>query len=351
MTNKPVIIHLIKSLNPGGCEYMLLRTLPLLQKYSHYIFTLGPAGYLVNKFKAKGISVVSSTSLLDLLKQIRFLKPRIIITYLFHADLIGGLLIKPITGFKIIPFLRSTYNSFKYLPALLSAWITKPLTTEYLANSEAVKNYYINHLHVSKDKITVITNGINLEDINNIKTKPKTGNKIICVANFHPNKGHSLLLTAFEESFRTHARASLTLVGEGETKTKLIEQIKNYKSRSKIIFTGYRADVISLLNQADIYVLPTKFEGMSNAILEAMACGLPVITSDIPENRELIISGENGLLHNSDDVNDLVQKVNLLLDDSKFRNKLGKAAKRTIITKYNLNLIVRQWDYYLSNQI
>lgn len=351
MGNKPAVLHLIRSLNPGGCEYMLLKTLPLLHKYDHYIFTLGSVGVLAKKFEENRINIINTHSLPYLVKKIKQIEPKIIITYLFHADLVGSLFIKPFTGYKTVPFLRSTYNSFRYLPAILFSWLVKPLINEYLANSEAVKKHYVSRLNIPSEKITVIPNGINLGNLKDVKFRRKTGNKIICVANFHPNKGHSLLLEAFEQVFKSHPNASLLLVGDGKEKTKLTEQIKNYRSRLKIRFMGYREDVFKLLDSADVFILPTSFEGMSNALLEAMACSLPVITSDIPENRELIKSGINGILYNPGDLGDLVNKVNYILDDIKLRNLIGKEARKTIAERFSMDKIVYQWDMYLAGKI
>ena len=109
--HKKTIIHLIQSLDSGGCENMLLRTLPLINKFEHVVITLRKKGELSNKFEENGIKVISinQNSLLDinsyfrLIKIIKSIKPGLIITYLFHADFIGRIILQPVIKTKIIP--------------------------------------------------------------------------------------------------------------------------------------------------------------------------------------------------------------------------------------------------------
>jgi len=367
MENKRKIIHLIQALDNGGCENMLLRTLPLLTDFEHKIITLNHKGELAEQFERKKIDVrnIDQKNLWDifsyfrLLKEIKKEKPDLIFTYLFHADFVGRLFLqvflchsraggKPV---RIIPSLRTTYNHKKYWSARLFEKLTRSFVKNYMANSQSIKNFYVKNIGVDPEKITVIPNGIdtafygkierdeNLKENLNIK---KSELVIICVANLHINKGHKYLLEAFENVYAENNNIKLLLVGDGNEKENLLKQIENYSSKNNILFLGKRTDVPQLLKISDIFVLPTLFEGMSNAIMEAMATGLPIITTDIPENRELITSNEVGILIPTQNAIEIQKNISLLLENETLRKSLGGNVRKEINEKFEIGKITRE---------
>jgi glycosyltransferase involved in cell wall biosynthesis len=367
MATKKKILHIIQSLNRGGCENMLLRTLPLLTTFEHKIITLKEAGELAQRFKQSGLPTenVSCRTLFDvfgivrLRKIVRSEQPDIIVTYLFHADMIGRLTLSGTTNAPIIPFLRTTYNHPKYLIARILEWITKPLVNKYLANSEAVKEFYINHIGVESEKITVIPNGIDLVHFDSMTPDPELRKSlgitpddfiIICVANLHINKGHRYLLEAFESFFPDHPHTTLLLVGDGIERKNLEKQINRYQSKNNILFLGKRSDVPQLLKVSHLFVLPTLFEGQSNAILEAMASKLPIITTDIPENRALLTDNFNSILvpvrHSSVIVEALLQ----LEGNESLRKQISSEARMIIEHSFRLEKIAKRWETSLSER-
>jgi glycosyltransferase involved in cell wall biosynthesis len=358
MEKKKKIIHIIQSLGNGGCENMLLRTLPLLDDFDHTIITLKNPGDLAPKFISAGITVktASCTGVFDIpgiLRLRRLVQEEntdIIITYLFHADMLGRIFLR-IRKVPVIPFLRTTYNHPKYLIARILEWTTKPLVNRYLANSIAVKDFYIKHIGVRPEKITVIPNGINIESFDSITPDPELRKSlgiapsdfvIICVANLHINKGHRYLLEAFEVCNLKNAK--LLLVGEGNERKNLEQQIKNYQSKENILFLGKRNDVQQLLKISDLFILPTLFEGMSNALMEAMACGLPIITTDIPENSILIENEKTGLLVAAKNSSTITQKIKQLQENPILSEQLSKEAKTTIQNSFSLEKIAKKWE-------
>ena len=426
MTQKKKIIHIIQSLENGGCENMLLRTLPLLQDFEHKIITLKTFGELTPKFVSAGIAVETIhcrgffdiSGIRRLQKTVKEENPDIIITYLFHADMLGRLFLRSFLSFRarprrinsarnltpVIPFLRTTYNHPKYLTARILEWLTRPLVKQYLANSEAVKDFYVSHIGVRPEKITVIPNGIDVEYFDSIASDPKLKKSlgidqndfvIICVANLHPNKGHRYLLEAFEHlfipilpadchpglppaPFRGAIRAGdpgsipsppsrldesakrvqggeskrglkLLLVGDGEEKENLQNQIKNYQSKKNILFLGKRSDVPKLLKISNLFVLPTLFEGQSNAIMEAMATGLPIITTDIPENRILIENNISGILVPIQNSAALAQAIQQITENSAMRDQLFEEVKRTIKNSFSLEKIANLFRQFLHS--
>ncbi|MBA4317325.1 MAG: hypothetical protein C0412_02890 [Flavobacterium sp.] len=361
---KKVIVHLIQSLDNGGCENMLLRTLPLVNKFDHIIITLRNGGELAKLFQEKGITVISinQNNLVDinsyrrLLNTIKSLNPNLIITYLFHADLVGRIVLQSVQKIKVIPFLRTTYNHKKYWQARLFEKISKGWVTQYLANSESVRDYYVKQIGVEKNKVTVIPNGIDTDYYNKIP-KDQTLRKelgfhnndivLICVANLHVNKGHKLLLKAFEDLYKTHRNIKLLLIGDGAEKENLQKQIKNYNSKNCVFFLGKRNDVPKLLKISDIFVLPTLFEGMSNAIMEAMASGVPVAVSDIKENKELL--GETGGYYFQTNNSVAISRaIETILISSEEAHKIALNGKEIISKKYDQYLVANKLSKIIS---
>jgi len=374
MTQKKEILHIIQSLDNGGCENMLLRILPLLDDFEHKIITLKELGELASKFVSAGIAVetIHCNSLFDipgilrLRELVREENPDVIITYLFHADMLGRLLLRT-KHTLIIPFLRTTYNHPKYVIARILEWLTKPLVKKYLANSEAVKDFYVKNIGVQPEKITVIPNGIDIAYFDSITPDPELRKSlgikpddfvIICVANLHINKGHRYLLEAFEQlhSLPSHPfqggeskrGLKLILVGDGTERKNLEQQIKNYQSKNNILFLGRRTDIPQLLKISDIFVLPTMFEGMSNAILEAMASGLPVITTGIPENKEIIEDNKTGLIVPVKNSIALAQTIEKLLGDKNQSESLGGNARKKIQEYFDLKIITTKTAKFFS---
>lgn len=364
MVPKKKIIHITQSLDNGGCENMLLRTLPLLHEFEHKIITLKEPGELAPKFVSAGIVVetLQTTSLFDipdifhLRRLIRKENPDIILTYLFHADMIGRFTLHGATSAPIVPFLRTTYNHPKYLIARVLEWLTKPLVKQYLANSEAVRDFYVKHIGVHPEKITVIPNGIDIDYFDSITPDPKLRESlgikpddfvIICVANLHINKGHRYLLEAFEDVCKENANFHLLIVGDGVERDNLKNRIQGYTSKNNISFLGRRTDVPELLKISDCFVLPTLFEGQSNAIMEAMASSLAVITTNIPENRTLIKTDSNGILVPTENSIALIEAIQQIKEGTEMSKRLSKEAKRTIGGSFSLEKVVTKWENIL----
>lgn len=353
MENKKKILHIIQSLDNGGCENMLLRTLPLLDSFDHSVVTLRSPGTLASEFQKNNISVENINlksffyvkGLNRLTQKVTRAKPDIIITYLLHADILGRLVLQVTSKAKVIPFLRTTYNHPRYRLARLFEYLTKRLVSHYFANSDAVKNFYIKKIGVKAEKIAVIPNGIDMEYFKNISPALELRSSldiseddtvIICVANLHGNKGHRYLLEAFEEIYKIYPKIQLLLVGDGEEKENILHQIKNFSSEKSIHLLGQRSDVPSLLSISDIFVLPTLFEGMSNALLEAMASHLPIISTDIPENRQIIITEKNGILIPPKESSTLSEALKTLLENPDLRETLSEAGFQTVSEKFSL---------------
>lgn len=363
------IIHFINSLETGGAETMLLKTLPLLssQEHRHVVVTYFRAGELAPRFDEQGIRVINigAKSMFDLVavKRLRneLVKqnPGLVVTYLFHASVVGRLYLQSRLRVPVIPFLRSTYNYPRYASARLFERATKNLVPHYFANSEAVKDFYVKHLGVKSKKITVIHNGIdttlyehaNGTDVMAELALPRDRQVVTCVANLAINKGHTYLLEAFESTAKDFPNTYLLIVGEGQERHALEKQIEHYLSKSRIKFLGRRSDVPQLLAITDVFVLPTSFEGLSNALLEAMAARCAIITTDIPENKVILKNNESSLLVPYQDVLALQNALKELLLHKPLRRSLGEHAHQFVKQKFALSHVAKELDGALQKYV
>ena len=117
---------------------------------------------------------------------------------------------------------------------------------------------------------------------------------------------------------------------------------KRLKIEDKVIFTGYRNDVIEVLSLFEVFILPSLSEGFSNVILEAMACGRPVIATDIPANREVITNGKEGILVPSKDSESLANAILKIYQDSSSLREIGDRTRKRVESSYNIENTVKK---------
>jgi glycosyltransferase involved in cell wall biosynthesis len=155
------------------------------------------------------------------------------------------------------------------------------------------------------------------------------GSKLIVVlARLVPQKGHMKLLRALEAVRGQLPPAHVLLVGDGKMRGALEDEVRNRRLGDIVRFTGYRDDVPQILALADLSVLPSDREGFSNAIVESLAAGVPVVATDVGGNSEVIVHGECGLLVGPHDVEALGRAIQTVLRDNDLRQRMSHAARR-----------------------
>jgi len=113
--------------------------------------------------------------------------------------------------------------------------------------------------------------------------------------------------------------------------------------QDKVSFLGFRRDVAELMASSDIFILPSRHEGLTRAIMEAMAVGLPIIATDVRGNRDLVKSGENGYLVPLDDVEQTATAIERIIDSGDLRRSMGEKSKE-LVKQYDLKNIIPQME-------
>lgn len=176
----------------------------------------------------------------------------------------------------------------------------KPFIHHYIALSSEAKEYLINKIRVPHQKISQICNGVDITKFSVMQPKTeyptgfKSENSIIfgTVGRLAKVKNQSFLVKSFIALWQLNpeyrSRVKLIIVGDGELMPELKKLVKEAGAEDAIWLTGLRSDIPELMNLMDVFVLPSLAEGISNTLLEAMACGLPIIATNVGGNKDLI---------------------------------------------------------------
>ena len=173
--------------------------------------------------------------------------------------------------------------------------------------------------------------------------------EIVAVGRLMPQKNYSLLIDVFSKVHLKYPEYILRIFGEGDERDHLEKQVFDLNLNSFVIFEGFCEDVHERIKASEIYVISSLFEGMPNALMEAMAMGFPVISTDCPAggSAELIRNGENGILVKNNDIVQMEQAVINLIEHADLRDRLGSNAMK-IRESHNSKKISDQWlDLFL----
>jgi glycosyltransferase involved in cell wall biosynthesis len=190
-------------------------------------------------------------------------------------------------------------------------------------------------------KLRLIRNAVDTSEIENVKDVAEElkqfrdeGNFIIgYIGQLIPRKGLDVLLDAVSRLSFENWR--LAIIGEGESRLPLESQAKDLKINDKVYFYGFREDRIAFLRGFDVFVLSSRLEGIPRCIMEAMAAGIPVIASDIPGCRDLIVHGQTGLLFPVDAGEILANRIETIASDDQIRDGLTRRGRELINSQFS----------------
>jgi glycosyltransferase involved in cell wall biosynthesis len=202
-------------------------------------------------------------------------------------------------------------------------------------------------------KVKVIEYGIDLTSLEDRGAQglvdPGNSSPVIgTVGRLVPQKGHRHLLEALSQLKKRGMSFSLMIVGNGPLRSELESQVEELGLSGDVSFLGHREDVYDLLSSFDIFVLPSEFEGLPFALLEAMAARRPIIASDVDGIGDAIVDEENGLLVPSKDPGALAAALERLVGEDRLRQELGNNA-RSAVARFDLpRMIARTEELYES---
>lgn len=182
--------------------------------------------------------------------------------------------------------------------------------------------------------------------------KEKDSLRIITAGRLVKQKNHILLIRAIKKLYKDKKDIEVIIYGDGPEKENIQKEIDKLDLTSNIILGGRSENMVEAYQKADIFVLTSDFEGMPNALMEAMASGLACISTDCPTGpKDLIEDKKDGLLVPVGDVDSLEQAIRLLVENQDLRNSISNAAKIKMRTGYTVESIVKRFDEELTRSL
>jgi glycosyltransferase involved in cell wall biosynthesis len=313
----------------------------------------GSDGSIADEIRALGIPVLDLgmtskwrwDALTKLYRLLRRERPTILHTWMFHANIPGRVLGR-LAGVPIIISSERTMG-------MESCWrysinrMTNRWTDRVVCVSQQVADFVVNHIGIPKDKIVVIPNSTIIPDLERLPSKrqARTGlglplDRVLVgtVARLDPVKRLDVLLRALTSLPDTYA----VIVGGGPERAGLAALSEDLRLTDRVHFAGQQENVWPWLAALDVFALSSDWEGMPNALLEAMAAGLPAIATAVGGTPEVVVDGVTGLLVPPHDPTALAEAIRRLLDDPNLGQRMGQAGRERVLQHFSVEQMVER---------
>jgi glycosyltransferase involved in cell wall biosynthesis len=368
------LTFIITGLSTGGAEIMLLKLLERLDaaRFSPQVISLTSLGEIGPRIQALGISVEAlemrpgmipnPITFARLVRRLKAIKPDIVHTWMYHADLVGGLAARmarvPAVGWAIHHSnLSSNYNSCATLAvvkacSLLSGW----LPNQILSCSETARHIHVAYGYPAK-KMVVIPNGFDIKTFQpdasaRIRVRNELGITqgtplVGIVGRFNPQKNHFGFIEAATYLHCKVSSVHFLLAGKDldQNNNELMQAIKQANLINKIHLLGLRSDVPSLMSALDVYASSSYGEAFPIVLGEAMACGVPCVVTDVGDSAYIV--GDTGRVVAPGDMTGLAAAWEqlLALPDSE-RRALGERARARIAENFEIGAVVKRYEAF-----
>jgi len=366
------IVHVISDLDTGGAEMMLAKLVGAMgrDRFSNTVISLTDRGQLGEQIESSGVAVHTLgmkrgrpdiLALPRLIRLLKTLKPTIVQSWLYHADLLSALAVK-FSGSPILVWnVRCSDMDLTHYPPLtrlvqrvLAQWSATPAAV--IVNSEAGKQQH-ERLGYHPRRWDIIPNGFDTERFRpdaglrlSLRKEwhvPENAVVVALVARVDPMKDHATFLNAAQQVANARHHVYFLLVGKDTQTMAPAVAAKGLTDRLRVL--GYRSDIECLLPGVDVLCLSSAFgEGFPNVLGEAMACGVPCVSTDVGDARSII--SDTGLVVPVRDPAALAHAIIDMIDRGPAaREHLGRAARARIEAECSLPRIVDRYTALYSD--
>jgi starch synthase (maltosyl-transferring) len=348
----------ITDLDVGGAEKALVGLATRLDRsrWTPSVVCLQSEGPLAKPLRQMGIDVVALNirspkdvphAFLAWRQELIKRRPAILQTFLFHANLLGRF----VGGVGQVPAIVSGVRVAERRAKghLLADRLTHRFSDAHVCVSNAVAEFQIAAASVPRSRVLVIPNGIDVPSSPPAAADwaalqlPAASARLVYVGRLEAQKGLDVLFDAFA-LFPAEQRPALAIVGAGPNRERLEAQANRQGLSSLVRFLGWRPNPASWIAAADALVLPSRWEGMPNVVLEAMAVGKPVIAANVEGVSDLVDDGATGWLAPPNDPSALAAAIRRSLADSRRWAVMGAAARRKAIEEFSFRRVVERYE-------
>ncbi|MCH7632479.1 MAG: glycosyltransferase [Planctomycetes bacterium] len=325
------------------------------------VVSLAPLGPVATMLRDDGVDVRSCEGRCGrdfrvfrrLAKIIRAVEPKIIHALLFHANVAARRAAKRagVPSDRVLCEIQTVEVERRW-----HLWVdrfTHRGCRYTIGNSPSVLEHLSQQAKIPRDRLRLVRGGIDPARIQSATPVERRALGrgitsetpiVLWVGRLDSVKGLDVLVRSFAK-LSPALNAHLVLAGEGPLREKLAQQIRAVGVTDRVHLLGARSDVPGLLQTADLFVLPSRTEGLPNALLEAMAAACPIVTTDVPGCRDLITNGETGIVVPYGDVDALAESIEQLLGDRTLADRLGRAAAESVKRNWHID---QTYDAYES---
>lgn len=372
-SRKARVLHLITQLPVGGAERVLVDVVRRLdrERFESLVCCIQAKGELAAEIDKLGVRSLCLgrmqskrfdwRAVRDLVRLLREERIALVHSHLYHANLYGRIAAF-LAGVPAVVTVHNVYTRTKFHRRLLNRLLVRG-TARVIAVSEAIRDDLVAHDRIDPRRIAVVHNGIDVRRIDSSLTREQaraglglSADELAlgCIGRLEEQKGHRFLLEAcalLGQDLAPGARLRLLVVGDGRLRKDLENRAAELGIARWVSFLGTRHDVADILRALDLYVMPSLWEGLSIAMLEAMAAGLPVVISDVSGVAQAVGNNEYGIRIAPGDAPALAAAIRSLAGQPGLRRALGIAARERVQASFSIDAMMAQLNSIYDDAI
>ncbi|MCM3630995.1 glycosyltransferase [Paenibacillus glycanilyticus] len=357
------ILFLITGLDHAGAEMQVLELARglALKGWTTQIISMIKPTIDVEKISKEGIQINTldmskgapdPRAIWKLRRLIMEFGPDIVHSHMIHANLLARIT-RIITRMPVLISTAHNTNEGGKVRMLMYR-LTDSLCNLMTNVSQDAVDSFIQKGASTKKKIIFVPNGINLKRFkknaaNDESLRQELGIKDefvwLAVGRLSEVKDYPTLIRSFKQVIQHNSRCQLLIVGNGEDRSALEQLSRTLEVDNNIKFLGIREDIPRIMNASDAYVMSSLWEGMPMVLLEASACELPMVATDVGGNREVVKEGISGYLARSSDSEQLAEKmISLMSMPTAEREAMGRNGREFVMKHYEMDAIIEKWE-------
>lgn len=358
------VVYVIASMITGGTQTHLLQVLRFLDRtrYRPLLYCLRDRGDLIPHARALDVEVRtfgmtgtlrSPRDLIGLARMtsgLRRVAPMVVHGYLLRGNFYGAVAARA-AGVPVVVTSKRGLHCPTGRSERFAVAVSNRLSDTITGNSPAVLDFTREVEPRVKEPMEMIPSGIDTDRFDpqtagdlraelGLVAQPLVGTAIT----WRPRKGFRMLFEAFARVRASHPQARLLIAGEAEWAPDPSALADELRIRDAVILLGKRTDMPRVLGTLDVFVLPSESEGMSNALLEAMAMARPCVATAVGGNPHVVGQAGSGFLVDYPDSAALAERITVLLNDRALAERVGAAARERVVAAFSARTMVRQME-------